>query len=179
MRERYGRDKRANECVSHSSTVIESLKSNHASLYGICRRTTCDPPPSPQVHIMQDKAFIVITIIGLFLVLFAVFACTILAATLNGPPKLSILPTLTAQQHEAGDASDGCNPTDVNPPMYTQDEGGNTLALPPPAVTRDERGNTTLVLPPAVTQNKCGYNSGRPHFQSSTFLPVHMDSSDG
>jgi hypothetical protein len=87
---------------------------------------------------------------------------------------------MTAQQLEAGDASDGCSSsTDVNPPVYTQYDGGNALALSPlavtqdeggntlpvvlppgpplaPAVTQDERGNILVLPPPAMTQNKKG-----------------------
>jgi hypothetical protein len=68
----------------------------------------------------------------------------------GGYPLELPLPT-TAQQLEAGDGSDGCSPTDVNPPAYARDEGGNTLAL----------------APPAVTKSKYGFKSGRPHLQSS------------
>ena len=164
---------------------------------------------TPHVHKMEENTVIAITITCVFLILFANCACTVLEAT-SDPPELPLLPT-TAQQLQAEDASDGCSPTDVSPPMYTQgegryflalpspavaqdeggnilalpspavtqDEGGHTLVLPPPAVTQDERGNT-LVLPPlAVTQDKYGYNSGIPHLQSSTLLPVYMDGSDG
>jgi hypothetical protein len=146
---------------------------------------------------MKDIAVIAICIMCMFLVLFSVCACTALGATLNSlyPPELPLLPMTAQLQLEAGDASDGCSPTDVNPPVYTQDEGrkflalpppavtqdegGNTLVVPPPAVTQDEGGNTLVLPPPAVIQDKYEYNSGRPHSQSSTFLPVYMDGSDG
>jgi len=158
---------------------------------------------------MEENTVIAITLTCVFLILFASCACTVLEfkATSN-PPELPLLPT-TAQQLQAEDASDGCSPTDVSPPVYTQgegrnflalpspavaqDEGGNILALPPPAVTQDEGGHTLVLPPPAVTQdergntlpplamtqNKYGYNSGIPHLQSSTLLPVYMDGSDG
>ena len=63
-------------------------------------------------------------------------------------PRTPPEPT-TARQLEA-QASDGYSPTDVNPPVYTQDE--YTLVMPPPA----------------------GYNSGRPHLLSSTLLPTYI-----
>jgi len=103
---------------------------------------------------------IAISIIISFLVLFLEFSCAVLGATMNSPEEP---PPTTAQQLEAGDASDNCSPTDVNPPACAQDEGENNLALPPPAVTQD----------------KYGYNSGRPHLQSSTLPPMYMDASDG
>ena len=124
--------------------------------------------------------------------LFLVFFAQCAFAILKGPRKCPLQPT--AQQLEAGDASDGCSPTDVDPPMYAQDEKGsifslpppagtqdgegNTLVLPPPAVTQDERGNTLVLPPPAVMRNKDGYNSGCPHSQSSTSLPMYIDGSD-
>jgi len=134
---------------------------------------------------------LVITII-ITCVILSLLAGSVLCVVLTSDPPL--LPT-TAQQVKAEDGSDGCSPTDVNPPVHTQGEGMNILALPPPAVTQDEGGNTlvlpplavtpdesgnTLVFPPpGVTQNKYGYNSGLPHLQSSTLLPVYMDGSDG
>jgi hypothetical protein len=109
---------------------------------------------------MQENTIIAIVITIMFLVLFLNCASSFLPeATLNSPEEP---PPTTAQQLEAGDASDDCSPTDVNLLACAQDEGGNTLALPPPAVTQD----------------KFGYNSGRPHLQSSTLPPMYMDGSD-
>ena len=148
---------------------------------------------------MKESIIIAITITCVFLILFASTVLEFLEAT-SDPPELPLLPT-TAQQLQAQDASDGCSPTDVSPPVYTQgedllalpspamaqDEGGNILAPPPPAMTQDEGGHTlvlpplatqgergnTLVLPPlAMTQNKYGYNLGIPHLQSSTCLCI-------
>lgn len=106
---------------------------------------------------MEENTIIAISFTIVFLVLFLDCASSFLPNPPEAPP-----PT-TAQQLEAGDGSDDCSPTDFNPPARDQDEGGNTLALPPPAVTQD----------------KYGYNSGRPHLQSSTLLPMCMDGSDG
>jgi len=142
----------------------------------------------PQVHKMEDGVIVAITM-GCMLLLFSVQCACACREIHRNPPKL---PT-TVQHLEAGDASDGWSPTDVNPLSYTQDEGGttldlpssavtqeNTMVLPPPAVTQDHEGGNTLVLPPpAVIQDKYGYNSGHPNFQSSTLLPMYMDGSDG
>jgi hypothetical protein len=141
---------------------------------------------------MEYKAIIAITVICLFLLISLECACAFREIPPD-PPELP-LPT-TVQQLEAGDTSDGRSSTDVNPPSYAQDEGGNTLDLPPPAVTQDggntfvlpppavtqdhEGGNTLVLPPPAVMQDKYGYNSGRPNLRSSTLLPMYMDGSDG
>lgn len=71
------------------------------------------------------------------------------------------LPT-SAQQHVVGDARDGCGAADADELPAYQDEG-----------------RERLVLPPRVTQNAGGSNSGRSHRQSSSLLPMCMDSSDG
>jgi hypothetical protein len=142
---------------------------------------------------MEDKMIVAITIICAFLILSLQCACA--CREIHRNPLELPLP-MTVQHLEAGDTSDGWNPTDVNPPSYAQNEGGNnldvpplavtqdgrgnTLVLPPPAVTQDHEGGNTLVLPPpAVIQEKYGYNSGRPNLQSSTLLPMYMDGSDG